>query len=62
MNDGKITIEFTKDERMNVQVEEVNGLQLTIATISLIKQLTEQTGMPLKIVLAMVKEGIESQD
>lgn len=62
MNDGKITIEFTKDERMNVQVEEVNGLQLTIATISLIKQLTEQTGMPLEIVLAMVKEGIESQD
>ena len=62
MNDGKITIEFTKDECMNVQVEEVNGLQLTIATISLIKQLTEQTGMPLEIVLAMVKEGIESQD
>lgn len=62
MSDGKITIEFTKDECMNVQVEEVNGLQLTIATISLIKQLTEQTGMPLEIVLAMVKEGIESQD
>lgn len=62
MNDGKITIEFTKDECMKVQVEEINGMQLTIAIVALMEKLTKETGMPLELVLATVKANIENQD
>lgn len=61
MNDGKITIEFKKDEIMNTEVEDVNGLQLMIAIMSLIKQLTEETGIPLESMLATIKATIEAQ-
>lgn len=61
MNDGKITIEFKKDEIMNTEVEDVNGLQLMIAIMSLIKQLTEEIGIPLESMLATIKATIEAQ-